>query len=143
MQGGFLLAEDTLGARGSGFDRSFRQEMEQVLPRHPLNRLPGDHALFQSFYLIELSEIAGRRRVDPFLEGIRIDEWTPVIYSRNDLAGAWSRDKQGAWLYECVPGGEAQRKAAFRMGVNMVVYSLTDDYKKDLVHHPFILKRRH
>ncbi len=57
------------------------------------------------------------------------------------MSGAWSKDASGKWVSECVPGGEAQRAAAFKMGVNIIVYSLTADYKKDLVHHPFIKKR--
>src|SRR4030043_376779 len=31
--GGFHFAEDTMGARGFGFDRVFRNEMKQVFPR--------------------------------------------------------------------------------------------------------------
>ncbi|HSB05467.1 MAG TPA: DUF4159 domain-containing protein [Thermodesulfobacteriota bacterium] len=138
--GGFLLAEDTMGARGFGFDRVFRDEMKQVFPRQELKRLPADHSVYQSFYLIR--SIGGRQRVSPFLEGIVIDNWTPVIYSQNDLSGAWARDKFGKWVNECVPGGEAQRASAFKLGINIIVYSLTSDYKKDLVHHPFIKKRQ-
>ncbi len=141
--GGFLFAEDTLGARSGGFDRSLRRELEQILPNYALKRLPPDHSVFQSFYLIgSQGNLGGRQKINPFLEGVTIDNWTPVIYSQNDLAGAWSRDKYGKWLYECVPGGELQRKSAFQLGINIVVYSLTSDYKKDLVHHPFIKRRR-
>jgi hypothetical protein len=96
--------------------------------------------LFQSFYLI--SALGGRRTVSPFLEGLVIDNWTPVVYCQNDLAGAWARGPSGEWLHECAPGGEAQRAAAFKLGINVIVYSLTGDYKKDLVHHPFIKKRQ-
>ena len=138
--GGFLFAEDTVGAKGYGFDQAFRREMKQVLPGHELRRLPTDHSVYQSFYLI--GSIGGRQRVNTYLEGITIDTWTPVIYSQNDLSGAWSRDKLGRWVYECEPGGELQRSAAFKMGINLIVYSLTSDYKKDLVHHPFIRRRQ-
>jgi len=31
---------------------------------------------------------------------------------------------------------------AFRLGINIVMYSLTGDYKQDQVHLPFILKRQ-
>jgi hypothetical protein len=96
--------------------------------------------VYQSFYLI--NAVAGRQRVNPYLEGITIDDWTPVIYSQNDLSGAWSRDRYGKWLHECAPGGEAQRLSAFKLGINIIVYSLTGDYKKDLVHHPFIRRRQ-
>jgi len=138
--GGFLFAEDTMGAKGYGFDQAFRREMKQILPGRELKRLLPDHSIFQSFYLI--GNVGGRQRVNPYVEGITVDTWTPVIYSQNDLSGAWARDKYGRWVYECVPGGEAQRSAAFKLGINIIVYSLTSDYKKDLVHHPFIKRRQ-
>ena len=138
--GGFLLAEDTVGAKGFGFDRAFRREIAQILPEHPLQRLSPDHSVYQSFYL--LSSIAGRLKINPYLEGITIKNWTPVIYSQNDLSGAWSKDRYGKWVHVCVPGGDLQRKAAFKIGINIAVYSLTADYKRDLIHHPFIRRRQ-
>jgi len=138
--GGFLLAEDSMGAKGFGFDRAFRREMEKIFPNHPLRRLPPDHSVYQSFYLID--SIGGRQKVNPFLEGITVENWTPVIYTQNDLAGAWAKDNFGKWVNPCVPGGEAQRASAFKAGINIIVYSLTSDYKKDVIHHPFIQKRQ-
>lgn len=138
--GGFLFAEDTVGAAGFGFDQSFRREMREVLPDYDLKRLPGDHSVYQSFYLI--TSLGGRQKVNPYLEGITIDNWTPVIYSQNDLTGAWARDRFGKWVNECIPGGDLQRKAAFKAGINIIVYSLTSDYKRDLIHHPFIKRRQ-
>jgi len=138
--GGFLFAEDTVGAQGFGFDQAFRREMKQALPNYELKILPPDHSVYQSFYLT--GSIGGRQKVNPYLEGITIDNWTPVIYSQNDLTGAWSRDRYGKWVHECVPGGDLQRKAAIKMGINIIVYSLTSDYKKDVVHHPFIKRRQ-
>jgi hypothetical protein len=137
--GGFLFAEDTLGVKGYGFDRAFRAEMKKIFPGQDLKRLPLDHPVYQCFYL--LNQIGGRQPVSPYFEGITLDQWTPVIYSQNDLSGAWSRDKLGKWLHECTPGGEPQRSLAFKAGINVIVYSLTSDYKRDLVHHPFIKKR--
>lgn len=138
--GGFLFAEDTMGARGFGFDRAFSREIREIFPGNPLKRLPPDHSVYRSFYLLD--GLGGRQRVSPFLEGVVLDNWTPVIYCQNDLSGAWARDRFGQWLHSCVPGGEAQRSAAFKAGINIIVYSLTSDYKKDLVHHPFIQRRQ-
>ena len=137
--GGFLFAEDTAGLKGYGFDRSFRAEMKKVLPGRDLTRLPADQPVYQSFYL--LHQIGGRQAVNPYLEGIAVDPWTPVLYSQNDLTGAWAREGSGKWVSECSPGGEAQRSQAFKAGINIVVYSLTSDYKRDLVHDPFLRKR--
>ena len=138
--GGFLFAEDTLGAKGFGFDRAFRGEMKQIFPKQELKRLPPDHSVYQSFYLI--GGVGGRQRINPYLEGILLEPWTPVLYSQNDLTGAWARNPYGKWVHECTPGGEAQRASAFKLGINIIVYSLTSDYKKDLVHHPFIKRRQ-
>jgi hypothetical protein len=137
--GGFLLADDSMGVQGFGFDKSFRSEMNQIFPNRELKRLPPDHSVYRSFYLIET--FGGRQKVNPYLEGITLDQWTPVIYSQNDLSGAWARDRFGKWIHPCVPGGEPQRSSAFKAGINIIVYSLVSDYKKDLVHHPFIKRR--
>ena len=137
--GGFLLADDSLGQPGYGFDKSFRREMKQILPNHQLTRLPAEHAVYRSFYI--LRQVAGRLAVSPYLEGISLGNWTPVIYCQNDLAGAWARDKLGRWLYPVIPGGDEQRSLAFRAGINIVIYALTGDYKNDLIHHPFLKKR--
>jgi len=138
--GGFLFAEDTMGAKGFGFDRAFNREIKEIFPSHELKRLPPDHSVYRSFYLLD--NIGGRQKVNPFLEGITIENWTPVIYSVNDLSGAWARDKFGKWINECLPGGDPQRAAAFKAGINIIVYSLTSDYKRDLIHHPFIKRRQ-
>lgn len=138
--GGFLFAEDTMGAKGFGFDKAFRAEMKEILPNDELKRLPADHSVYQSFYMI--ASVGGRQKANAYLEGITIDHWTPVLYSQNDLSGAWARDRFGKWVNDCVPGGEPQRSAAFKLGVNIIVYSLSSDYKKDVVHHPFIKRRQ-
>ena len=54
---------------------------------------------------------------------------------------AWAVDTTGRPLYAVVPGGERQRELAYRVGVNLVMYALTGNYKADQVHIPFILER--
>jgi hypothetical protein len=65
-----------------------------------------------------------------------------VLYSGNDMIGAFARDSLGTWEYEVVPGGELQREKSVRLGVNIAMYALCLDYKEDQVHIPFIMKRR-
>ena len=77
----------------------------------------------------------------PYLEGIDVGNNTPLIYCHNDLGGAWERDQLGSWVYPCTPGGEEQRRAAFHVGINVVLYAMTGNYKEDLIHAPFIRKR--
>jgi hypothetical protein len=79
--------------------------------------------------------------VNPNLEGITLGNATPVIYCQNNLGGAWERDQLGKWTNTCTPGGEEQRRDAFHLGINVVVYAMTENYKEDLIHVPFIRKR--
>ena len=96
--------------------------------------------LYKTFYLLDHQ--GGRQIVQPYLEGAPVGNRLAVIYSQNDLGGAWSRDDRGQWELDVVPGGEAQRETAFRLGVNLAMYATCLDYKDDQVHLPFILKRR-
>ena len=137
--GGFLWAEDAEGWRGYGFDRAFRELAADLFPDHPLRPLPRDHAVYRSYYL--LRGLGGRNPVSNHLEGVTLDRWTPLIYCRNDLGGAWERLPTGEWADPCRPGGEEQRRQAFRSGINIVTYALCASYKSDLVHHPFIQER--
>jgi len=137
--GGFLLADDALGQPGYGFDKSLRREMKKVFPEKEFKRIPSSHAAMRSYYL--LKRIGGRRMISPYLEGITVGNTTPLIYCHNDLGGAWERDQLGSWVYPCTPGGEQQRKDAFHVGINLILYAMTENYKEDLIHVPFIRKR--
>jgi hypothetical protein len=138
--GGFLVADANDGSDGDGFDASFRSQIARVLPGSPLVRLPQEHVVFKSFYLIDRH--GGRLLTRPFLEAAMVGGRAAVVYSQNDLAGAWSRDEHGDWEFEVSPGGESQREIALRTGVNLAMYALCLDYKEDAVHLPFILKKR-
>ncbi len=138
--GGFLLVDSADGSDGAGFDASIRAELARVLPASPLAPLPREHVVYKSFYLLDRQ--GGRVLVKPWLEAQLLDGRAAVIYSQNDLGGAWARTELGEWEYPCTPGGEAQRETAFRLGVNLAMYALCTDYKDDAVHLPFILRRR-
>jgi hypothetical protein len=137
--GGFLLADDALGQPGYGFDKSFRREMKRIFPEKEFRRVPSSHTALRSYYL--LRRIGGMRMVHPYLEGISIGSATPIIYCQNDLGGAWERDQLGNWLNSCTPGGEEQRRDAFHLGINLILYAMTENYKEDLIHVPFIRRR--
>jgi hypothetical protein len=137
--GGLMLMNDASGYRGSPFERRAREEILRLFPGQTLERLPFDHAVYRSYYLVRT--VGGRRLVSPSLEGVTIDDWTPLIYCSNDLGGAWERDHLGNWVHECLPGGETQRFQSFMLGVNVVMYALTENYKKDKIHIPFINRK--
>jgi hypothetical protein len=138
--GGFLLVDAADGSDGSGFDSAVRRELAKVLPAAPLQPVARDHVLHKSFYLLDRQ--GGRVLVKPWLEAQVLDGRLAVVYSQNDLGGAWARTELGDWEYPCTPGGEQQRETAIRLGVNLAMYALCTDYKDDAVHLPFILRRR-
>jgi hypothetical protein len=137
--GGFLLADDALGQSGYGFDKSLRRELKRVFPDNDFQRIPSSHATLRSYYL--LRRVGGVRIANPNLEGLVIGSSTPLIYCHNDLGGAWERDQLGNWTNACTPGGEGQRRDAFHLGINVILYAMTENYKDDLIHVPFIRRR--
>ena len=138
--GGFLLVDSADGSDGGGFDAAVRAELARVLPASPIAPLAREHVVYKAFYLLDRQ--GGRVLVKPWLEAQLLDGRAAVIYSQNDLGGAWARTELGEWEYPCTPGGEAQRETAFRLGVNLAMYALCTDYKDDAVHLPFIMRRR-
>jgi hypothetical protein len=130
--GGFLFVDDSSGLDASPFDGSVRDLMHQIFPTHPLVPLPSDHSLYRSFFLI--NRPVGRVNTTPWLEGITLGETTRVIYCRNDLSGALARSPDGRNLYPVTPGGESQRREAVKLGINLMMYALTSNYKKDQAH---------
>jgi hypothetical protein len=130
--GGFLFIDDTTGGVGSGFDRSVRALVKRLFPTRSLSPVPVDHSLYRSFFLIDRP--LGRVDQSPVLEGITIGNLTPLVYTRNDVSGALDRGDDGRHRFSCVPGGEQQRREAIKLGVNLIMYSLTANYKKDQAH---------
>jgi hypothetical protein len=141
VAGGLLVIDGSeSGSAQNGFDRSVRALVRQLFPKAPLERLPADHVVYKSFYLLRAP--VGRTARVPYLEAVVHDGRAAVIYSQNDLGGAWARDEFGQWEHEVYPGGDQQREMAFRLGINLAMYALCLDYKTDQVHVPFILRRR-
>jgi len=142
--GGFLLIDSAEGSTDGAFDGSVRKLMSAVFPavgaQKSLEIVPSDHVVYKSFYLLD--KPLGRLAIAPAMEGIVFDKRLVCAYIPNDLGGAWARDDFGNYDFPCEPGGEKQRELAFRLGINIMMYALCLDYKEDLVHAPFILKRR-
>ncbi|MBN2573498.1 MAG: DUF4159 domain-containing protein [Deltaproteobacteria bacterium] len=138
--GGCLFIDSAEGRAGGSFDTSVRKLLQRVLPGDPPKRVPDDHVLWKSFYL--LREAAGRVLASPVLEAIERDRRLVVIYTQNDLGGALARDGFGRWEHDVVPGGEPQRERSFRFAVNLVMYALCLDYKTEQAHIDFIMRTR-
>ena len=69
------------------------------------------------------------------------DGVSSIIITSNDFAGAWANRSDGQSMLPMVPGEPRQRDFAFRAGVNIVMYTLTGNYKADQVHVPALLER--
>src|SRR5579871_3303335 len=69
------------------------------------------------------------------------DGVSPIIITSNDLAGAWAMRPDGQPMLPMSPGEPRQREFAFRAGVNIVMYTLTGNYKADQVHAPALIER--
>lgn len=117
----------------------------------PLEPLTQKHVLSKTFFI--LKEYPGRwpsGRVwvesqqsadDGTTTTTASDGVSPIIVGGADWAAAWAEDAEGRPLAAVVPGGEQQREMAVRFGINLVMYTLTGNYKADLVHVPHILER--
>jgi hypothetical protein len=118
-----------------------------------LEPVPRDHVVTKTFYLLD--QFVGRTTVgQTWIEALPAngleqvnrparagDSVSPIIITSNDLAAAWAADRSGNALYPLVPGGHRQREMALRGGVNLVMYTLTGNYKADQVHVRDLLER--
>ncbi len=140
FSGGGTILFDT---RGGGVPLAAMSRLSRGLDLPALVPLPADHVLTRSFYL--LKKFPGRwAGGEVWIEqaGRRVNDGVAtVIAGSNDWAAAWAMDESERPLFQAVPGGARQREAAFRFGINLVIYTLTGNYKSDQIHAPFILKR--
>lgn len=132
LYGGFLFIDDTTATDTSGFDAAVRRLLARTFPTRPLAPVPPDHPVQRAFFL--LRGCAGRVDLFPTLEAVTVGTLAPVIYCRNDISGALDRRPDGGPANACVPGGERQRIDAMKLGINLLMYALTADYKGDQAH---------
>ncbi len=120
-----------------------------------LEPVPREHVLTKTFYL--LRDFPGRfNSGQTWVEALPRGEEdadevdrparggdgvSPIIITSNDLAGAWAMRPDGQPVLPLTPGEPRQREFAFRAGVNIVMYTLTGNYKADQVHAPALIER--
>jgi Domain of unknown function (DUF4159)/Aerotolerance regulator N-terminal len=119
-----------------------------------LEPVPREHVLTKTFYL--LRDFPGRFvNGQTWVEALPRDDEdeaasrparggdgvSPIIITSNDLAGAWAIRPDGQPMLPLTPGEPKQREFAFRAGVNIVMYTLTGNYKADQVHAPALIER--
>lgn len=114
--GGFLHADDNYG-----MDSTFRQEVEKIFPDSPLIELPFEHGIYHSFYdfpngLPKIHEHDGKP-AQGF--GVFYDERLVIFYTYEcDLGDGWEDPD----VHNDPP---EKREDAIKMGINIVIYSLT------------------
>ncbi len=122
------------------------QRLRQILGRldvPPLTPVPAKHILTRAFYLLQSFPgrwSGGKVWVERHSGGVN-DGVSGIVIGANDWAAAWAMDADGQPLAATVPGGSRQREMAYRFGVNLVMYTLTGNYKADQVHVPALLER--
>jgi hypothetical protein len=119
-----------------------------------LEPVPREHVLTKTFYL--LRDFPGRfTSGQTWVEALpRVEDEdaadrparggdgvSPIIITSNDLAGAWAMRPDGQPMLPLTPGDPRQREFAFRAGANIVMYTLTGNYKADQVHAPALIER--
>ncbi len=118
-----------------------------------LELTPRDHVITKTFYLLD--NFVGRTaNGQTWIEALPPeppngearparagDSVSPIVIVSNDLAAGWAGDRYGEPLYPLTPGGPRQREMALRGGVNLVMYTLTGNYKADQVHVRDLLNR--
>jgi uncharacterized protein DUF4159/aerotolerance regulator-like protein len=121
-----------------------------------LEPVPREHVLTKTFFL--LKDFPGRFTTGQlWVEALPTEEEdeeqqqkrparagdgvSSIIITSNDLAGAWAMRADGQPMLPLQPGEPRQREFAFRAGVNIVMYTLTGNYKADQVHVPALLER--
>jgi len=138
--GGILLFDNQAHEGRDEFRESVLAIVDRIYPGLPPQAIPSDHSVYQSYYL--LKEPRGRLNAQNYLEGWSIADRTHVFLSHNDLLGALEADRIGNWTFNMEIGGGFRRELCFRLGINMVYYTLTLNYKKDRAFPPVIERRR-
>jgi len=112
-KGGFLYADDDYG-----MDESFRREMRKVFPNSELVELPFDFPIYHIFY----SFPNGLPKIHEHYEG-RPKGFGIFHRGRLCVFYTWNTNISDGWT-EAHNDPEEKREEAFRMGVNIFLYSL-------------------
>ncbi|ATQ70069.1 MULTISPECIES: DUF4159 domain-containing protein [Methylosinus] len=157
-QGGTIVFDtrDALVAHPGGpptAETKWLREVTRNLDIPELEVVPRDHVITKTFYLLDgffgrtvngktwVEALPPERKDDSSRPVRATDSVSPVVITSNDLAGAWAAGPDGRALYTLTPGGARQRELAIRGGVNLVMYTLTGNYKSDQVHVRDLLER--
>ena len=123
-RGGFVFAENC--CEGDGFDRDFRDLMNELFPETPLRLLPQDHAIWFA-----------EQRVDPRflrpLEGLDACCRTGVVYCPENLSCYWELAKPERDKKKTLPQHVMDEvQACLAIGANVLTYATGRELKQKL-----------
>jgi len=148
-----LMAPPGPGGESRGPGMLALRDILAALDIPELEPVPRDHVLTKTFFLLKdfpgrftsgqlwVEAIAPPNDDEPERPARGGDGVSSILITSNDLAGAWAQLSNGQPMLPMVPGEPRQREFAFRAGVNIVMYTLTGNYKADQVHVPALLER--
>lgn len=113
--GGFLFADDDYG-----MDESFRREVKKIFPDQELKELPFNHPVYNSHFMFPsgLPKIHEHDSKPPQGFGIHHNGRLCLFYTyETNISDGWADTKE----HQDPP---EKREEAFRMGTNVIVYSL-------------------
>lgn len=123
-QGGFVFVDDCNHDIDGLFAKSFEAQMREIFGATALQKLPGTHALYRSFFAfpegppttgLELNGW-GDDLVHDYLKGIVLDGRLAVLYSNKDYGCEWDYDFRNKRFL-------ADDNTKF--GVNIVIHAMT------------------
>jgi hypothetical protein len=150
MKNGGLIVFDTrdqspnnIISKNKSKEQVYLKDILKSLDLPALIEVPENHVIRRSFYLLD--ELPGRYTggsvwVEATAKNSK-DGVSSIIIGGNNWAAAWAKDNSNKPIFTVIPGGEKQREFSYRFGINLVMYSMTGNYKADQVHIKSILKR--
>jgi hypothetical protein len=146
MKSGGVIFVDSRGAgREPAAARAIARAALRGIEAPPLEQVPDGHVLRKSFYILQgfpgryqnakLWVETGASAAASANDGV-----SPLIVGDGDWASAWANAAPSVQYGDYSPAQRTQEIAA-RVGVNIVLYALTGNYKADQVHFETLLKR--
>jgi len=146
MKNGGVLFIDSRGAgRTPAMARQITRAALRGIEAPPLAPVPNDHVLTKAFYILQ--RFPGRYpdarlwvETEASAAASANDGVSPLILGDGDWVSAWAKAPNG--LPQGFDGtGPSANEVSLRVGINVVLYALTGNYKADQVHAPALLER--
>src|SRR5712672_3412864 len=120
LNGGMIIYNTGLGSKP--FYDSVVEELKQIFPEQPIQRLMPDHPIFHSHYDVDRVEYtkavaaSGYKGDEPWFDGIEVNCRVVALVSRWCMAVGWQGETKDEWQ-------AYKPESAFRLGVNILSYA--------------------